>query len=244
MSRKQRTSPWVWVAVGCGGAALLFVVVAGAFVFFSYRMGKRLQGEMEDPAAREAAVRRVLGSDELPAGYYPVMGFSIPMLMELAMLSDVEAPPGPVNEPRFDQRGFLYFAVFSTGKQRAEVKDFFAGKIDRTEFLRRSSVHLHRGEVLARGTVETGGLDVPYVAQRGALDFGAGARRHEGITTTVLVECPDSSRLRLGMWFGPDPHPEAAPGEEDLAGTTADPAALTAFLDHFRLCGGPAQSSP
>ncbi len=26
----------------------------------------------------------------------------------------------------------------------------------------------------------------------------------------VLIECPDDERLRFGIWFGPDPDPEAA----------------------------------
>lgn len=237
MTEKRRTSPWVWVAAGCGAAVVLLLIAGGAFLYFGVRMAREMEREMEDPRAREETAREVLGSEDLPPGYYPVMSFSVPFVMEMAILSDIEPPPGPPADFRFDDRGFLYVEMLATGSQRREVERFFAGEIDQTEFLRRSSVNLHRGEVLQRGTVTVGEIEIPYVAQRGSLSFGHGGGDRESITTTVLVRCPGSSRLKLGMWFGDDPSPEAAGAELDLAGTTADPAALAEFLGHFRLCG-------
>lgn len=237
MTKKPSTPPWVWVAAGCGAAVVLLLVAGGAVLFFGARMARQIEREMEDPGTRAEKAREVLGSEALPPGYYPVMALSVPFVMEMAILSDVEPPPGAPQDFRFDDRGFLYVEMLSTGGQRREVEQFFAGEIDQAEFLRRSSINLHRGEVLQRGSVMVGGLEVPYVAQRGSLSLGSGGPHRDSLTTTVLVECPGSSRLRLGMWFGNDPAPEA-PGEElDLTGTTADPAALAELLGHFRFCG-------
>lgn len=236
MTTRSSTPPWVWVAAGCGAAVVLLLVAGGAFLFFGARMARQLERDMEDPGARAEKAREVLGSEALPPGYYPVMALSVPLVMEMAILSDVEPPPGRHQDFRFDDRGFLYVEMLSTGGQRREVEDFFAGEIDQAEFLRRSSVSLHRGEVLQRGSVMVGELEIPYVAQRGSLSLGRGGDHRDSLTTTVLVECPGSSRLRLGMWFGNDPAPEVPGQELDLAGTTADPAALVDFLGHFRLC--------
>jgi hypothetical protein len=42
--------------------------------------------------------------------------------------------------------------------------------------------------------------------------------------------------LHMGIWFAPDPHPQAPAATADLQGTPADAEALTAFLAHFHLC--------
>ncbi len=72
--------------------------------------------------------------------------------------------------------------------------------------------------------------------------------RYPGLATMMLVDCPADDRVRVALWFTRDPHPDqpvGASGEAgsdraglaDLTGTPGDPAALTAFLDRFRLCG-------
>jgi hypothetical protein len=52
----------------------------------------------------------------------------------------------------------------------------------------------------------------------------------------MLVDCPGDTRLRTGVWYAPDPAPQASSDAVDLAGTPADPAAIQAFMGHFRLC--------
>ncbi|HTQ78970.1 MAG TPA: hypothetical protein VMM92_03155, partial [Thermoanaerobaculia bacterium] len=57
-----------------------------------------------------------------------------------------------------------------------------------------------------------------------------------GIVTLFLVDCPDTRRTRLGLWFGPDPHPDKPAAADDLTGSPADPQALAQFAGHFRFC--------
>jgi hypothetical protein len=58
-----------------------------------------------------------------------------------------------------------------------------------------------------------------------------------GIATFLLVDCPNHERTRLGLWFGPDPHPEVPAASDDVTGSPADPQALAEFAGHFQFCG-------
>ena len=42
--------------------------------------------------------------------------------------------------------------------------------------------------------------------------------------------------MRMGIWFAPDPNPQAPLATADFQGTPADVPALTEFLAHFHLC--------
>jgi hypothetical protein len=61
-------------------------------------------------------------------------------------------------------------------------------------------------------------------------------RPSRGLATFLLIECPGDRRQHLGIWFGPDPAPTEPAGAPALQGTNADPAAMKAFLGHFRFC--------
>ena len=54
----------------------------------------------------------------------------------------------------------------------------------------------------------------------------------------MLFGCPRrDSRLRVGIWFGPDPDPAKPASETDFTGTNADPEEIRKFAEHFRFCG-------
>lgn len=79
------------------------------------------------------------------------------------------------------------------------------------------------------------------LAQRGGLRLEHG--RTEGINAMMLVDCPEDARLRMAVWFGPDPDPGAPARSANLRGSPADEEAVRAFMGHFRLCGRPAASA-
>jgi hypothetical protein len=88
--------------------------------------------------------------------------------------------------------------------------------------------------------IEEEGETLYYMAQRGEVQVQGGAQSQgqlaEGVSSTILVECKGDRRLRMAIWFGPDPDPEA-PGEKlDLTGTPGDPEAIRAFMAHFDTC--------
>lgn len=239
MARNGKTQPWVWVAAGCGVAVLIgFLVVAG-LGFAGWRWAKGMEAQLEDPAAREAKVLEVLGAERLPEGWYPVMAMEVPFAMKMAMLSERPVDLDPSGgEPDFEpedlgESGLIYFEMPSWGGERGNLEDFMEGRADDAELLRRSNIDLPRGEVIDRGEVALPGAERGrYVVQRGTLHG-----QDEGLTVTVLADCAGDSRIRLALWFGPDPAPQTAPVELDLAGTVGDPARLAEFLGAFRFCG-------
>lgn len=241
MQEKKKTSPLVWVAVGCGIFVILGAVVVGGLGFWGYRWGKNLEQSIRDPVAREQKVLSVLGTDALPEGYFPALGMSIPFVMDMAMLSDTPMAEVKGTEdprPEFNERGLLYLETLSGGRQQKELEDFFEGRTDGNQALRHTGFNFKRGKILTRGTVELPGVrQAQYIVQPGGLD-SMSRRDDDSITTTVRIECAGDKRLRLGMWFGPAPPPADEEGATpDLTGTSGDPVEIERFFGHFRPCG-------
>lgn len=212
--------------------AVVLTVVVG-LAWFGYSRGERFERELADPAARDDRSREILGYRTLPEGYHPLGGFSIPFVQKMAMLSDREPPPGEtISGPAdaFGRRGFVYLEARGSDERERELDRYFGGEAETSEFFADIDERFTGGEELARGNVRAGGAEVRYVAQRGRMEIGDEA--FPVVLARLLMECGDSSRLRVGMWFEPADG-EAGGG----AGTPADPAALRRFLDHFRLCG-------
>lgn len=229
----KKTSPWVYVAIGCGGALLLAVLAVVGVVVLAVRKGKQIEADMKDPVARSAKVREVLGG-EIPPGYYPIVSISVPFLMDMAMLGD--HPPDEKGQPSKNlDRGFVYVNTLTTGGQQDELKRYFEGKIDDAEALRRSNIHIDAKETIRRGSVDLPGQETLYLAQRGSLAMNE--HRSQGLTTLVFVDCPQDTRQRMGIWFGPDPAPGEAVASVDWSGSVADEAAIRDFMGHFKLCG-------
>jgi hypothetical protein len=229
----KKTSPWVYVAIGCGGALLLAVLAVVGFGVLVVRKGKQIEAEMKDPTARAAKVREVLGGD-VPEGYYPVFSMSVPFLMDMAMLGD--HPPDEKGQPskRMDG-GFMYISSIAMGSQQDELKRYFEGKIDDPEALRRANIHLDAKETIRRGSLDLPGQETLYLAQRGT--FAVNQSRTQGLTTLIFIDCPQDARQRMGIWFGPDPAPDEAVEKVDWTGSVADEAAMRDFIGRFKLCG-------
>lgn len=211
--------------------AVVLAVVVG-LVWFGYSRAERFERELADPAARDDRSRAILGYRTLPEGYHPLGGFSIPFVQEMAMLSDREPPPGEtITGPAdaFGRRGFVYLKARSSDERARELDVYFDGEAESSEFFGAIDERFSGGAELSRGTLRAGGAEVRYLAERGRMEIGDDA--FPAVLARLLMECEESSRLRVGMWFEP------ADGEVgDGAGTPADPAAIRRFLDHFRLC--------
>jgi hypothetical protein len=229
----KKTSPWVWVGIGCALVLVVAVISVVSLGFYGAKKLKQVSEEMKDPRAREAKVQKVLGCERIPAGYYGVVALSVPFVLDLAILSD--KAPEPDGEVRgLGSRGFIYLKVLTAGRDQQELKDFFEGKTNDAGVLRRNNIRVNSRETIRRGTLQMGDERLLYLAQRGELNVHGGQR--QGLTSLILIECPGDRRQRMGIWFGPDPSPDTPVAEADFSGTPADESTLREFMSHFHVC--------
>lgn len=236
---------------GCGIAIAVVLAVLVGVSWYAYIQGKHFQDSLRDPAARDARSREILGYRELPAGYHAMGGFKVPFVMEMAMLSDRDPAPGEAvsgAQDAFRTHGFVFMRTRAGDDERRKLDEYFAGKVQETDFFTQTDLHFELEERLGRGEITLDPATVDYVTERVRMDLGETQRRE--ILAQLLVRCPDSDRLRVALWFEPDPETEAGPeagtenesaaeseaGAASLAGSPADPAAIKAFLSHFDLC--------
>ncbi|HEX6901580.1 MAG TPA: hypothetical protein VF789_17765 [Thermoanaerobaculia bacterium] len=237
--QKKPTSPWVYVAVGCGLAVVLAMFLMAGLTWWGYRTAKDFGESMTDPVKREERVKAVIPYDQLPAGYHPAFAFSVPMVMEMAMLSDREFAPGENPQDSsdgFDERGFIFFNMREMRNNRQEMERYIRGEgppPKDTNF--DTNVRFDPEDVIRRGDVQASGTKVLYAASRGSIS-GKGSDNKRGIVTMVMPDC-GAGRLRMGLWFGPDPAPDQPIQEASYAGSAADPAKIAEFLNYFQLCG-------
>lgn len=236
MSEEHRgTSPWVFVGIGCLAAVVILVVIVGSIIWYGVSTIREFEATMEDPVARTDLAARMLVTDEIPEGYNAVVALSIPFLMETVVLSDKE-PDEDGQIQGFGERGFVYFKVLSMGDQEQELRDFFEGRTDDSELLRQSSVRVDAREFVGRGVIEEESRTLRWVSYRGEIGDRGSSQFGEGLTSMVMFECPGSERTRMGIWFGPDPDPDAPADSADLAGSVADEAEIQRFMARFDVC--------
>lgn len=138
----------------------------------------------------------------------------------------------------FDNRGFMFMSIRGMRGNKEKMERYVRGEAPRPEDSgwSQSNVNFDAKENVGRGTVTVNGTPVLYSANRGEIDR-KGGKDQDGLVTMVMPQCPGDGRLRFGMWFGPDPAPGTAAAEADFTGSNADPAAIQAFLSHFKFCG-------
>lgn len=235
---KKPTSPWVYVGCGCAAIVVLAMVVLGALSYLGYRKGKEFTEGMTDPVKREARVKAVLPYQQLPPGYYPAFAMSMPLgFMEMAMLTDRDPGPGKSGPDQgFEERGFMFMSMRQMKDNKAKMERFLRGEAASPDSQwYQSNVKFNPKEVIRRGTVTVNGTEVLYSASRGEIQRHQTVDKH-GVVTMVMPQCSHDTRLRFGMWFGPDPAPDKPIAEADYSGSNADPAAMQEFLGHFQLC--------
>jgi hypothetical protein len=238
---RKSSSPWAWLGCGCGAVVLLGMLGIAGLTWVAYQSAKDMEESSKDPVARAAKIREVLPYRELPAGYYAVGTFSLPFLMDVAILSDrnPETGKGPSSSATqdFDKRGFIYMNMRQFRDNKEKMRDFLEGKAPAPEDSgwAKSNVKFEATEVIRRGTVDVNGRKLLYAASRGEIEREG--RSEDGLVTMLMPDCPNDGRLRFGLWFGPDPDPAKPVTEVDWAGTAADPQALAEFAKHFQFCG-------
>jgi len=237
--QQKKSSPWLYVGLGCGLAVLFGLIGISGFTYLMYRQGKEFAEGFKDPKVREQKTRQILPYKELPAGYYPVGAFSVPFLMDFAILSDRPPTDGKPNDQQgFDQRSFIFMNMRHMRSNREQMERYLRGQAPapRDSAWKQSSVNFKPKELIGRGAIKLGDTAVLYAANRGEVSH-KGGQTGDGIVTMVLPQCPDD-RLRFGIWIGPDPQAAKPVAQANYAGTAADPQTIHDFLDHFQLCGG------
>ena len=234
MIEEKNTGPWIWIGLGCCVAAFGIAVVAAALLFFGAREVRQFEEDMNDPANRERKVLEILGASELPDGYYPMIGLSLPFVFDMAVLtSDPPQPDGSATED-LGEHSFIYFKTLGRADQEEELYDFFEGKTNDPEVLRRQRINVRVDKLLDRGVIERDDTSILWVAHEGTFGIG-GSGFQQGIAGLMIFQCSGQRRIRMGIWLGPAA--EQAEGEElDLTGTAADPDAIEALVRGFRPC--------
>jgi hypothetical protein len=238
MTEERSRSIWVYVGIGCVSLLVLAIVVMVGVAFVGYRAVKRIESEMKDPVKRTARVHELLGTEKLPEGYWPAFSITIPYVLRLAILADREPhfdEHGKHDKDLFDARGFIYVQT-PLGSKDKDLEQILSGEKDLSDLLKPGDVSIESGETVGRGDLQLGEMHVRYVAERGSIR----RRRQQidGLVTLMSIDCSEDEKLRLGIWFGPDPHAGEPIGPGTLDGTPADPEAITGFISHFSLCGG------
>lgn len=256
MTEPKRTPAWVWIGCGCFAAVGLAVLAVAGLGFFGYRTAKGFVDTLENPEARAAKVREILGAETLPEGYNAQLFLHVPFVMDMAILSD--APPATKTEdhdyePRMGDRGFLWVAVRGSDRDRGRLRRYLTAESDDAELDVdvKIDVELEPRERLAKGTFTQEPAEVLWSIFRGRIQ--SDTSRRDGTFAMVMADCPGDSRLRFGYWWLADPAAEggAGGGSEDAGendvetvveaapGAVAsqlDEAAVRAFLGHFALC--------
>jgi hypothetical protein len=239
MAEKKRTSPWVYVGVGCLVAVLAIVAVIVAIGAWGFTQVRQMQRTMEDPVTRTAAAVVTLGATALPEGYHAMVALSVPFgVMETTMLTDRE-PDADGRLRRFGEHGFVYFVTMSVRDQAQKMRDFFAGTSDNPdEIFGDTSIRVNDREFIARGTIDAATGTLRWATYRGQVAVQNQRDVAGGLTAMVMFECAGAERLRMGIWFGPDQNPDTPVDQADFTGTVADPAEIQRFMANFNVCAG------
>lgn len=222
-------TPSKWLGCGCASFVTLVMLVVVVLAVVAYRQGKGFEEDLADPAARDQRSRALLGYEELPPGYHPMGGFSMPFVMQMAMVSDRDLAPGETVEDEaqaFRERGFVFMKMRSWGDQAEDLRAYFTDPGATTDFFAETNLNFEAGETVGRGDLVSGSAQVLTVIERGTMALADGRRPVELVR--LLIDCPGDDRLRVGLWFTPPPDeaPEAFERETEIE----------QFLDHFDLC--------
>jgi hypothetical protein len=228
----KRRSPWTWVGPGCAVLLVAAAVTFVAFLFVGQRVARSVRAQTNDPALRLARVQDLLRASDLPDGYAPALGLSVPLLGKVAILESPSASVGPTAE--LERRKFFFYLV----RGKSDRSDMWGDAFDRLLDLR--GLDFQPGETVAQGRFTAGLMALAFRTER-ALMQSRPRGEWPVLAALVEIDCPGvADTQQVGVWIEPDPAPDLAVEEVDLSGTPADPEAIRHFLSYFRLCDGTA----
>jgi hypothetical protein len=212
-------SPWTLAGIGCAALVAAAVVAFCAFVYVGQRMARSVRAQQANPVLRRERVQELVQAREMPAGYAPALGLSVPFLGQVAVLERVDPATGVV------------FLLQRTGAADEE----WSADVDRLLALR--GLVLDPGEPIASGERTAGGAALAYRALRTQLGRGPARPSSPVLVALVDVRCPAAhAGSWLGVWIEPDPAVVGPIDPAALRGTPADPEAIAGFMSAFRLC--------
>ena len=231
---KKGLPPWVWVGCGCVGATATRVLIVAGLGFWGAQKARELGETMSDPEARTEKALEILGAEALPDGYFTVAAFSVPFVFDFAVLSD--QPPSDDGRPgEYTRTGFIFISFPAFGDGDEELYDFFEGRTENVDSLKRERFNVDLRERVARGRLDRADDEVLWVSHRGTIDTEEMDNAHDGLVTMMLLEC-DDDRRRVGIWFGPDPSPESPADSIDLTSTVGDDSEIESFMRPLEPC--------
>lgn len=220
-------SRWIfWLLGGCLLLVIVTVVgIAGVYYWTKNKLTTMVE-EQTDPAKREQNLKKMLGAQSLPPGYHAGVNISLG-LARTGWLSD--KPIGDDN-PRYDQRGFIFSESIRAGDEESDVEKFVAGKSGNV--VEDMGTRLRSDETLGEGRLDVNGMQLHYYARRG--EVVQEQQAVPALYSVATIGCPDR-RDRWAVWFQ---RVEPSVSTADIArpGSVIDESAIRAFYSHFRLC--------
>jgi len=232
---EKTKSVWVYIGIGCAILAALGIIVVAGVTYMGYRAIRNVRQDMVDPVRRTEKVKTILGCKDLPEGYHAAMTLSVPFLLDMAMLSDIEPKfgEGGKHDELFGQRGFIYVKTLRARNEK-DFDDYLAGRKDISEMMKPGEVTLESGKTIGHGDLEAGGATVKYIAHEGSIRVHRQERK--GLVSIMNMRCPGDAKFRMGIWFGPEVAAPEGDATANYSGTPADPEAIKSFLSHFNPC--------
>lgn len=211
--------------LGCG-CFLVVAITAMWLGWVFYRGVQNLAADFADPEARTRKVLRELGAETLPPGYYAAMTVDVPLPFDMVILSDQpwDLPQDEeLEKPIYGVPGTKLFYYIHIQAEDRSGQDPFARE-------------LTADRKLGQGDLFLDDRLVAWEAHAGRLNRPGDPA--DGIFVRLRIDCGDAE-TRRGVWFHQKESVSAESSAEELAGSPADPEAITEFLGYFNLCGVP-----
>jgi len=231
MTMGQR-SRWVYLGIGCGTLAVLCLV--GVVAVFYLISRSDVVRRMSDPQEQQRSMKELLGTGELPESYHLFMVFPTSLGSVVHITTGLADPKGVTHD--WGERGFLYARTPASVVQERKIDAYVEGLTSSPGLLEGFLGGGRLGDLVEKGKLTLpGGAVVSYASRRADFSRMGGAVRV--IATGIKIECTEqTSSLRTGLWYTPDPGKPSTVVHSDIASDLTVEQPLAQFLSSFKLC--------